>query len=378
MRVLHVIDRFRRGGTERNVEHFICGEVERGREVDLAVLGHGGYEPDVPDSVSVYPLRRAGELTSPLAIARAVHDLRSLLIPGRYDIVHSHKSKAGVITRLAARRHVPAVVHTLHMASFGADAYGWAPSAAYLAAERACAHVTDVLVAVGEDIRALYLTACVGRPEQYVVVRSPVELDAFVRTREWSATRRAEIRRSLEVSADARLLLTVGLLEPRKRPSLILRAMAPLLARGEAVLAFVGEGPDETRLLALASELGLSRQLRFLGHVSDPAPFFAAADVLVHASRAEGIPQVLLQALAAGLPVVATDVQGLREIPNAPVTIVDRSGGGLLAAVSAPNDRPPVPVEALAPWQPDSIREQQGALHDHVDALVARRRGWGT
>ena len=375
MRVLHIVDRWRRGGTERNVEYFVRSELARGREVSLALLGSGGT-PDVPDSIAVHRFPRTRELTNPFEIARAVIELRSLIERESYDIVHTHKSKAGVVGRLAARGRAHAIVHTAHMASFGAAAYGRFPSAAYLRAERRCAHFTDVIVTVGAELRDTYLDARVGTPSQYALVRSPVALGAFFAVREWPEERRFAARAELGLPHGARLAVMVGLLEPRKRPRLVLRALAPLLDTGQVVLALAGEGPEEESVRTLAAELGVEHAVRLLGHVTDPAPLFAAADVIVHGSRAEGTPQVLLQALAAGVPMVATEVEGLREVPAAPIRIVDRSGRGLADAVRRQlADRPaPVPVGALAAWTPASIDAQQQELHDRVDRIVSARR----
>src|SRR5205823_4636796 len=103
----------------------------------------------------------------------------------------------------------------------------------------------------------------------------------------------------------------------------------------------------------------VEEHVRFLGHVDRVDRLLAVADVVVHGSRCEGVPQVVLQALAAGVPVVATDAEGLREIPDAPILIVDREGRGLrdavLRALKEPRD--PVPIDALAPWTQGAIEK---------------------
>jgi glycosyltransferase involved in cell wall biosynthesis len=89
-----------------------------------------------------------------------------------------------------------------------------------------------------------------------------------------------------------------------------------------------------------------------LGHVEDPAEVLAGADLLMHAATVEGVPQVIIQALAAGRPVVATDVTGLREVGDASVVVLPSSGAGLAASVLETIRHPPpqVELESLRPW----------------------------
>jgi glycosyltransferase involved in cell wall biosynthesis len=97
--------------------------------------------------------------------------------------------------------------------------------------------------------------------------------------------------------------------------------------------------------------------------------------VFVHSSRVEGVPQVVIQALAAGVPVVATDVCGLREVPGADVSIVPSDGRGLADVVSRVLSRPvpraPVPLDALGDWRPESGASRVAAFYD---GLLAHRR----
>ena len=113
---------------------------------------------------------------------------------------------------------------------------------------------------------------------------------------------------------------------------------------------------------------GVSHAVHLLGHVEDVRPLLAAADVVAHTSVVEGVPQVVIQALAAGLPVVATDAVGLREVRPAPITVVSRSGNGLARAVSRrmASRAAPVPLEALMPWTTTVIDQQLRELHERL------------
>ena len=370
MKVMHIITRLGKGGTDNNVLHFVDWQRRHGYDPRL-VVGEDSDTASAPPWLPVDVLPGLVRDPDPVADVRALRRLRRLLGREKPDAVHTHQSKAGILGRLAAVRRVPVIVHTVHMASFG-PAYGRS-SAAFRAGERVCARMTDVMITVGEDLRRRYLHSGIGRPQQYLVVRSPVRLDAFLGVRELDGERRALTRESLGLAPRLPLLLSVGFLERRKRHDVLLRQLRPLLASGRAGLAVAGDGDQRSALERLATELGVTEAVRFLGHVDTVEELFAAADVLVHTSAVEGVPQVVLQALAAGIPVVATETEGLGEVPGAAVRVVDRSGAGLAEAVEETLVHPPAPLgpERLTDWSDEAIERQIAVLHDRIEALLS-------
>ncbi len=371
MKVTHVVTRLGKGGTDNNVLHFVDWQRRHGHDPRLLV----GESSDTSMAPPWLPLEVVPGLVrdpAPATDLRAVPALRRILARHQPDVVHTHQSKAGIVGRIAARGRAPVIVHTVHMASFG-PSYGRS-SALFRVAEQRCARLTDVLVTVGEELRRLYLQSGIGRPEQYLVVRSPVRLAAFLGVRELDGTRRAEIRGRLGVAPVEPLLLSVGFLEARKRHDLLLRRLRPLLAPGRATLVVAGDGDQRPLLERLVTEMGVAEAVRFLGHVGAVEELFAAADVLVHTSAVEGVPQVVLQALAAGVPVVATETEGAREVPGAPLSVVDHFGAGLADAVektlAAPP--PPLPPERLAAWSDDAVEDQIAGLHERIEAALRR------
>jgi teichuronic acid biosynthesis glycosyltransferase TuaC len=167
------------------------------------------------------------------------------------------------------------------------------------------------IVAVSEALRARLVELGVAGA-RIEVLRNGVDLDLF------APRDRQAARREAGLDADAAIVLSVGSLIPLKRHDLVIRA---LLELPEAVLVIVGEGPDGGRLQRLAGRLGLSTRVRFLGATPPErlAALYNAADVAVLASSREGFPNVLLEALACGTPVVATAVGGTPEIVVAPI-----------------------------------------------------------
>jgi glycosyltransferase involved in cell wall biosynthesis len=162
-------------------------------------------------------------------------------------------------------------------------------------------------------------------------------------------------------------LTAVGVLEPRKRHALIIELLAPLLRDGRAHLAVAGAG-DQAPLRVLARTLGVSEHITFTGHLDDITPLFGAADLLVHAAEVEGVPQVVLQGLAAGLPVVATKVAGLAEVRGSRVAVVPPSGKGLERAVDDQLNDPPPPAapSGFADWSPEAVDLAIAEFHNRL------------
>ena len=160
-----------------------------------------------------------------------------------------------------------------------------------------CAALRDDLAAIGVD------------PQRVTVLRNGVDLDMF---------RRDEgARERLRAELEPPVLLSVGHLIARKGHELVIRALAEI-GRGSLIIA--GEGPEEGRLRAVAESLGIVDRIRFVGRIEHTQlpDYYSAADVLVLASRREGWPNVLLESMACGTPVVATGVNGTPEVVRAP------------------------------------------------------------
>lgn len=363
MRILHVITRYQRGGTERDLAHTARWELGQGHEVHVAV-GRDSVVTDLPTGVTSHVIGSLVRDVSPIHDIRAWWSLRNLIERGRYDLVHTHQSKAGVIGRVAARGRAQSLVHTISMQSFG-QGYGRFASMLFVLAERLCAKSTTTIIAVGEELVGSYLQEGIGRASQYCVIRSPIDLSPFIQARTRSSGERQAVRISLGVKPDLPMAVVIGTLEPRKRVDLIIRALAPAVHDGALSLVIAGDGSQRAALTALCQREGIGHMVRFLGHVDDVPELMSAAKVLVCAGSAEGVPQVVIQALAVGTAIVATDSPGLREVASAPIRIVEPDGDGLLPAVlsRAAKDEGPVEPDVLNPWSPAAVDEQLRALY---------------
>lgn len=224
--------------------------------------------------------------------------LRALVRAFRPDVVHTHTSKAGWLGRRAAiEEGVGVVAHTFHGLVLR-DHHGRVLSAALRALERGLARRTDLLFAVSPSCREELVELGVAPAARILVSPPAVDLRAF------AENSRKGARARLGIGDDDCVLGFVGRLVPVKRPE---HFAAVLAAIPEARGLVLGEGPMRRRLAG-------APRLRLLGARFDVAELLAGLDVLVAPSRREGCPLAVVEAFAAGVPVVAYDVPGLRDL----------------------------------------------------------------
>ena len=256
---------------------------------------------------------------SPAEDLRALRQILGILRRTSPAILHTHTAKAGTLGRLAAfiynrmPGHDPVrVVHTYH--GHVLDGY-FSPTAtrAFVGAERALARGTDAIVAISDQIRRELLeTYRIGRASQYHVVPLGFDLRPFAAV---DARARAEARAALELGKSVPVVATVGRLTAIKQHDLFLEMAVRVHAgRPDAAFLVVGDGDQRVTLERRARELGIAERTRFVGWRRDLPTIYAATDVFALTSRNEGTPVALIEAMAAGVPGVATEVGGVRDV----------------------------------------------------------------
>jgi len=311
-RVLHLITRLDLGGAQQNTL-FCAAHHDRSRfEVDL-LAGRGGILDEealaIPDArVELLPCLK--HPISPLHDLQALLRLRAYFKTRRIDLVHTHSSKAGIVGRAAARlAGVPVVVHTIHGWSFNPTQPAWM-RIAFAGLERWAAAATDRLVAVSAANRDEGLRRGIGGAEKYVVLHSGIDVESFRRPER----SREVVRRSLGYDDGVTVVGGIACLKPQKAPLDFVRAAAAAHAVDPGLRFFLaGDGELRPRLERLIEELGLRDVVRLLGWRRDVPDLLAAMDLFLLTSLFEGLPRVVLQAMAAGVPVVATAVDGTPE-----------------------------------------------------------------
>jgi glycosyltransferase involved in cell wall biosynthesis len=325
------------------------GLLDEGCDVDIVVGDASGPARDrVPAAARVVDLRVAG-------VARALPGLVRYLRATRPAGLVAAKDHANLIALAAAgasRTHVPVVVsvHAPHSEAWAAPERwrGRAVPALARLLYRGARAVVVVSEGIAEEVRAS-IPAIAGR---IVVVPNPVVDDGL----DAEAAQRPD--HLWFTARDRPVLVCVGRLEPQKDVATLLDAFAQLRARCELRLVVVGDGSLRGELETRTSSLGIADDVDFVGAQASAAPYLAAADVVVLSSRFEGMPTVLIEALALGRRVVATDCPtGPRELlrggeygvltPVGNSTALAKAIAGALTS-----DLPRVPDELLAPYRP--------------------------
>ncbi|MDK2785308.1 MAG: hypothetical protein PWQ86_1890 [Bacillota bacterium] len=312
--MLHVLSDTGVGGAGRYVLNLLPGLRDQGIEVAVACPGGGELAKE---------LARRGWQPLPLSRGEASFSWRSVaevyryLKAGGYDLVHTHASLAGrMAARLAGAR---GLVLTRHGLGSGAPAAGYRRQVNRWASRL----LTDAIIAISEAVAAQLVAEGVDR-RQIRVVPSGIDWEEFARASG------AAVRRELGLGSRP-VVGMVARLVPEKAPADFLKAAALVKQElPDAGFLLVGEGPLEQDLRGLAARLGLQDNLYFLGYRRDVPGVTAALDVAVLTSKQEGLGLVLLEAMAAAKPVVATAAGGIPEVVEQGVT-------GLLVSPGRPD-----------------------------------------
>jgi glycosyltransferase involved in cell wall biosynthesis len=296
------------------------------REFDVTVAAHGtGWLTDRAADAGV-PFVTLRHVRRPIHLFQDVlglTELIRLMARLRPDIVHANSSKAGILGRIAATlAGVPVRIFTVHGWAF--RAYEPPLSTGYLWADRAMRRITTRTICVAETELESGIRAGTCDPARSVVIPNAVSLD------------RPQRRHPERLDGPA-TVLAVGRLRAPKDFLTLVRAAA-LAPAGTLRVLIAGEGPDRPRLEAEIARLGMAGTVELLGEREDVAELLATADVFVLPSRSEGMPMSVLEAMAAGVPVVASRVGGVPELVRDGVTgtlVAAEDPGALAAALSA-------------------------------------------
>jgi len=257
--------------------------------------------------------------------AQSYPTIRRILKTGNgFDLIDAHYLfPDGVAAAMLAKATGKPFVMTARGSDVRELANYRLPRALILWAASRAFKVITVSAALARDLEAIGVP-----PERLVVLRNGVDLSLF------SPGDRAVLRERLRLSSGP-LLASVGRLVEMKGHDLSIRALKLL---PDATLVIAGEGPERRRLETLSRSLGVEARVRFLGELSQQelVGVYGGADALVLASRHEGWPNVLLEAMACGCPVVATEMDGIREIvrtDDAGVVMEERSPEGIVGGV---------------------------------------------
>jgi glycosyltransferase involved in cell wall biosynthesis len=346
IRITRVIARLNIGGPAVHIANLMAGLDPDRFESRLVIGQPGPGEGDmgylVPaDAVHLTVIPELGRSLSPVRDLRTLFRLVAILRRQRPHIVETHTAKAGFVGRLAAwLAGVPIVLHVFHGHVFYGY-FGPLQTRTFIHIERALARLTDRVITISpaqrHDIVHVYHIA---PPQKVLVVPLGLELGPLVAARQKDDGR---FRAGLGIPADVPLVGYVGRLAAVKNPSLWVGVACRVLQRvPQARFVLVGDGelrPDVERQIA---DLGLAGRVILAGWQRDMPSVYAALDVLTLTSLNEGTSVTAIEALAAGVPVVATAVGGMADVvadgrtgllaPSGDVTALSAAVAGLLQA----------------------------------------------
>lgn len=322
-RILRIVTRLNTGGPSRHLAALFAALDPDRYEQQLAAGREGPGEGSMRHFVEAQGIRltMVPEMVGTTRLGpgdvAAVARIRRLIRDFQPDIVETHTTKAGIVGRLAARLEgSPIVLHTYHGHVLEAY-YGLVKTSIARATERALARVTDRLIAVSAHVKRDLVRLEVASPDQICIVEPGLDLAPLFPCRE----ERGELRRELGIGNSVPLVGIVGRLTAVKNHPLFLDAASGVLAvRPDVHFLVVGDGETGPALRGLVRKRGLIDRVTFTGWRYDLPRIYADLDVLVSCSKNEGLPFTIIEAMAAGCPVVATGVGGVPDLVTNEVT----------------------------------------------------------
>lgn len=299
MKIVYIITRADSvGGASIHVRDMARALRERGHETTVLLGGRGPVSDQLESAGDAYiSLRWLRRQLNPLRDTLALVELIQVLHRLKPDVVSTHTAKAGFIGRAACRLLGIPVIYTPH---------GWPAGermpplarALFALVERVAARWCDVIICVCDYEKRLALTLRVAEGAKLEVIHNGV--------------RDISLEQHARPEVTPVRLCCVARFDAPKDHRTLLQALA-LLPELPWVLDLVGDGPWQEEVQRLAADLGLSHRVHFHGYLTDPSTVLSQARIFVLATRSEAFPRSILEALRAGLPVVATDVGGVGE-----------------------------------------------------------------
>jgi glycosyltransferase involved in cell wall biosynthesis len=317
IKILRVISRMNIGGPAIHVT-LLTEKLQAPDYESILVTGSLGAE----EGDMMYYAHEHG--VSPVIIphmARSLNPFRDfmtfwrlyrLMVKHKPDIVHTHTSKAGFVGRWAAKlAGVPVIVHTFHGHTFHSY-FSPAVSRVFITLEQITAKISDTIIALTQGLRReLTETYHITRKERMIVLPLGLDLERFART----PRKEGKFREAWGIPADAPLIGIAGRFVPIKNHPMFLEAAAMIKAqKPNAHFVMVGDGELRHQVEAKIKELGLTGSITLTGWQEDMTLPYADMNVFVMTSLNEGTPVTVIEALAAGCPVVATAVGGLPDL----------------------------------------------------------------
>ncbi len=246
---------------------------------------------------------------SPASDLKALRELSRIIREEKIDIIHTNSSKAGILGRWAGWwRKVPVIVHTIHGWPFH-DYLSSRKKKVYVWLEKQTARITTRLIAVAHANIDKGLREDIGTRDQYQVIRCGIELKKFQ-----SKSARKKVLKEFSIPEDAKVVGMVACFKPQKSPVDFVKVASRVARENpDAYFILVGDGVLRPEIETWIRKYNLEKKFILTGWRHDVSEIMSAFDILAHTSLWEGLPCVFSQAMAKGIPIVATNVDGASE-----------------------------------------------------------------
>lgn len=325
-KVVHVITRFDKGGSAENTFLTLTGLDRDKYELSL-IYGVASDMTTPPNearsieenlnclrkkNIRLIQLPKLVRPISPGKDASAFISLYFYFSQLKPLIVHTHTSKAGILGRWAAYfARVPIICHTPHGHVFWGY-FGPLQTRLFILLEKMTAWITHRLIMLTAQERDDHLLYRIAPKDKFVVIHSGVDLEPFLNTGEEI---KKQMRAALSIGEEDFVIGTAGRLTSIKGQRYLLSAFSLYLQRGgQGLCILLGDGELRSELENQAKTLGISERVRFLGWRSDVAAVMSTFDIFVLPSLNEGMGKVIVEAMACSLPVIASDIGGIRDL----------------------------------------------------------------
>ena len=317
LKICHLITRMIIGGAQENTLFSCRGQIENGHQVTLTTGPTTGPEGKLLEEqkvdglqVDIFPnMIRA---LNPMKDFKAYIDLKKYFKEQKFDVVHTHASKAGIIGRAAAwAAKVPAVIHTVHGPAFHRYEKPW-KNKLYISAEKYAAKRCHKIVCVADAMTNQFLEAGISKPEMYQTVYSGMNLDDYLQLDSDKS-----IRKKYDIPDDAVVIGKIARLFELKGHEFLIQAAKRLIDKNDKVhILLIGDGLLRSEIENEIKSLGIEKNFHFSGLIPPrEVPIHTAAmDIVCHLSLREGLPRAVVQGLAAEKPVVAYNLDGAPEV----------------------------------------------------------------
>jgi glycosyltransferase involved in cell wall biosynthesis len=326
IKVLHIITRFDKGGSAQNT-YLTLLELKKGNFKSSLISGLS-FESEMKQEEIKANIKDIQRLKSenikfikcPSLVRRinilkdlkAFFDIWRIIKKNGPLIVHTHTSKAGLLGRLAAKlAGIPIIIHTPHGHVF----FGYfrpLKTKVFIILEKLAARITDKIIALTNKERGDYILFKIADEEKFVVINSGVELNKF---KELPFNENRNFKKELRIPENSLTIGTVGRLEPVKGHEFLVKAAKHIIPKyPDSIFIFTGDGYLKQNLEKKAFDLGIEENIIFLGWRDDAAKIISAYDVFVLPSLNEGMGRVLVEAMALGKPIVASNIGGIPDL----------------------------------------------------------------